>query len=136
MKTSKRIERSPALAEIFRLFIKPIVTQMNAPYSELTSTSSAQDRIDLWFGGTNREVIACVTTRDLTFRGEIWRDKETPNSWMHGSSSAYKIKEGAILWVRIDERTKNHVEIESDDHVFRLTYSDWLVHSEHIREVF
>lgn len=120
------LNRSENLRTLFKLFIAPIMGQFNV---DQATDEELVAKLEMFFAVKHREIILCRALRDFKLRGPKWATKSTPHKLIPGSPEDYQVKKGDALWVRLDDRTPNSVEIETDRAIFRVDTSDWNVYS-------
>jgi hypothetical protein len=124
--------RSENLRELFKLFIAPIIGQFNV---DQATDEELMAKLEMFFAIKHRDIVLCKATRDFKLRGPKWATKSTPHKLIPGSPEDYQVKKGDALWVRFDDRTPNHVEVETDRACFRIDTSDWNVYSGWVEEL-
>lgn len=131
MKSTKRsragIARTETIEKLFRLFIQPILQSFIVPPG---STDNVLHRkMELYFDKTNRDIWLCRAKYPFTIKGPQWLTPSTPDRLHVDGTGNRNVPKGGYLWVRLDAKRPDIVDVEYLDQVFAVRSSDWQVFS-------
>ena len=134
MALKSSLGRSEVLKQLFKLFIKPVLNDF-ALSEDNKHGSVYTKKLEQFFGLDYRTIILCKAKRDFKLRGPKWATPATPYKLVVGLTGDYQVNAGEPLWVRMDDRTPDFIDVETERGVFRIDRSDWLVYREWVTEL-
>jgi hypothetical protein len=133
-KSKSAVGRSENLRKIFELFIAPLFPEIKLTEAEMDG-DELMAKLEYFFGVKYRDIIVCKAKRDFRLEGSKWKSKSTPHCIVPANAHESMVHKGDHIWVRIDLRTPDYVEVETDRGIFRVDSSKWRVYYEHIEEI-
>lgn len=124
--------RSENLRQIFKLFVAPLFPMIKI---EDTTDDQLVAKLEYIFGIKHRDIIIYKAKRDFRLDGMRWKTKSTPHSIIPAGAHESMVHKGDHIWVRFDDRTPKHIEIETDKHIFRVDSHKWEVYASYVNEV-
>lgn len=131
-RTRSALGRSENLRQIFKLFIAPFFDHINV---DEETDDQLVAKLEFFFGVKYRDIIIYKAKRDFRLDGVKWKTKSTPHCIVPAGPHESMVHKGDHIWVRIDLRTPDHVEIETDKNIFRVDSHKWRVYTDHLIEV-
>ena len=125
MSSEKRTYRTfytGAIKDIFSLFVKPI-SRVLAPGEEENSLDHGIHRL---FDADRRPIPWAQATGTFYLRGKRWVNGQTPHITEEGFR-AVRVNKGDKLVIRFDEFMPDRIDIEFDEEVYSLKWTEWEV---------
>lgn len=126
--------RKISFTEEMKRFLKALVFPM---FANIQVNANEDDvlraKLDIWFDAKNRDVMLYQAVGTIKIVGPRWHSLSTPEKPFVSGDGRRTINAGDILWVRMDSRAPDVLDVEFKDQVFKVKtydfkerYAPWL----------
>jgi hypothetical protein len=111
---------SGTLRKIFNLFMKPLFKDMIVKDDMFLDEHEFTSKLNLWFDAKHREIFFCEVLETFRITGTRWAAKDQPHAPLVTGVTSPEIRRGTAVWVRVDARRPDIVELETEGHMYMV----------------